>query len=79
MSADHKSLETVILIAICRQLVDKWGNRKLFLTILDLRSSIIVLTFLIVAYAVCLLNIPNRYPKQSETRAMNNLHFSCFW
>ena len=59
-NADQKSLETVFLIAICRQWCDKWplatnGNRKtLFLMIFDLRSSII-LTFLITAYPVCYL------------------------
>ena len=56
-----KSLETVFLIAICRQSGDKWksknratnGNRKpwKFPTIFHLRLSI-VLTFSIAAYAV---------------------------
>ena len=46
-----KSLETLFLIAICRHLGDKWQSKTLFLTILYLRSSI-VLTFSIVAYPV---------------------------
>ena len=44
MNAVHKSLETVIPIAICRQSGDKRQSKTLFLTILDLRSST-VLTF----------------------------------
>ena len=47
--ADQKLLETVLLIAICRQLGDKWQLKTLFLAIFDLRSSI-VLTFSIAAY-----------------------------
>ena len=77
MNADHKSLETVFSIAICRQSVDKQQLTNLFLTILDLRSSI-VLTFSIAAYLKCLLNIGllNTKLKQSETRpTRNNLHF----
>ena len=56
MNAAHKSLETVFLIAICRQSGDKGQSTTLFLIILDLRSSI-VLTFSISAYLKCLLNI----------------------
>ena len=38
--ADHTSLETVFLIAICRQLDDKLQSKTtLFLKIFDLRSS----------------------------------------
>ena len=47
-------LETVFLIAICCQLGDKRQLKILFLTIFDLRSSI-VLMFLIAAYPVYLL------------------------
>ena len=50
-NADKKSLETIFSIAICRQLGDKWQSKTLFLTIFDLRSSI-VLTFSIAAYHV---------------------------
>ena len=52
MNAVHKSLETVCLIAICRQSGDKRQSNTLFLMILDLRSSI-VLTFSIAAYFKC--------------------------
>ena len=45
-NADQKSIETVFSIAICRQSGDKWQSKTLFLTIFDLRSSI-VFTFLI--------------------------------
>ena len=38
-------------IALCRQSGDKWQSKTLFLTIFDLRSSI-VLTFSIAAYPV---------------------------
>ena len=44
MNTDHRSLETVFPIAICRQSGDKRQSKSLFLMILDLRSSI-VLTF----------------------------------
>ena len=47
-----KSLETVFLIAICRQSGDKWQSKTLFLTILDLHSSIL-LPFSIAAYPMC--------------------------
>ena len=47
-----KKLETVFLIAICRQSGDKWQSKTLFLTIFDLRLSM-VLTFSIAAYPVC--------------------------
>ena len=43
-NVDQKSIVTVISIAICRQSVDKWQSKTLFLMIFDLRSSI-VLTF----------------------------------
>ena len=49
MNEDHKSLETVFSIAICRQSGDKRQSTLLFLMILDLRSSM-VLTFSIAAY-----------------------------
>ena len=58
---------------------DKLQSKSVFLTILDLHSSI-VLSFLIAPYVKCLLNIGllNAQLKQSETRATrNNLHFSC--
>ena len=54
LNADQYALETVFLIAICRQSSDKWQSKKLFLTIFDLRVSI-VLTFSIFVYPVCLL------------------------
>ena len=72
MNAVNKSLETVFSIAICRQSGDKRQSKTLFyvLTILDLRSSI-VLTFSIAAYLKCLLNIGllNTQPNQSKTMA----------
>ena len=51
MNADHKSLEIVFSIAICRQLSNKWQSKTMFLTIFDLRSSI-VLTISIAANQV---------------------------
>ena len=48
---DRKSLEAMFSIDICRQLGDKWQSETLFLTIIDLRSSI-VLTFSIAACPV---------------------------
>ena len=56
MNADNNSLETVFSIAMCRQSGDKRQSTTLLLTILDLRSSI-VLTFSVAAYLKCLLNI----------------------
>ena len=53
---DQSSLETVFSIAIWCQLDDKWQSKTLFLTIFDLRSSI-VLTFLIAPYTVCFRNM----------------------
>ena len=50
-NADQKSIEIVFSIAICRQCGDKWQPKTLFLTIFDLRSSI-VLAFSIAAYPV---------------------------
>ena len=49
--ADQKSIETVFLIAICRQCGNKWQSKTLFITTFDLRSSI-VLAFLIATYCV---------------------------
>ena len=40
-NVDQKSLEIVFSIAICRQSVDKCQSKTLFLTIFDLRSSIV--------------------------------------
>ena len=51
-----KSIETVFLIVICRQSGDKWQSNTLFLGIFDLRP-LIVLTFSIVAYPVCLMMV----------------------
>ena len=47
-----KSLEIVFSIANRRQSGDKWQSKILFLTIFDLRSSVL-LTFSIAAYPVC--------------------------
>ena len=45
-NADQKSLETVFLIAFCRQSGDKWQSKTMFLTIVDVRSLIVdLLTF----------------------------------
>ena len=52
-NADQKSLESMFSIAICRHTGDKWQSKTLFLTIFDLRSSI-VLMFSIAAHPVCL-------------------------
>ena len=41
-NADQKSLETAFSIAICRQLGDKWQSKTPFITIFDLRSSIVL-------------------------------------
>ena len=38
MTVEHRSLETVFLIAICRQSGDKRQSKALFLAILDQRS-----------------------------------------
>ena len=46
-----KISKTLLSIAICRQSCDKWQLKSLFLTIFDLRSSM-VLTFSIAAYPV---------------------------
>ena len=56
MNADQKSLEAVFSIAICPQFGDKCQSKTLFLTIFDLRSSI-VLTYPTAAYLVWCLNI----------------------
>ena len=73
MNGDHKSLEKVFSIAICRQSNNKWQSKTLFLTILDLCSPIIF-TFSIAAYLKYLLNVAllNTRPNQSETRATRN-------
>ena len=73
MNAVHKSLETVFSIVICRQSGDKRQSKTLFLTILYLRS-LIVLTFSFAAYLKCLLNIGllNTPPNQSKTMATKN-------
>ena len=73
MNAVPKSLETVFSIAICRQSGEKRQSKTLFLTILDLRSSI-VLTFSIAAFQKCLLNIGllNMQPNQFKTMATRN-------
>ena len=43
--ADQKSLETVFSIDICRLSGEKWQSKTLFLTIFDLRSSIVFSVF----------------------------------
>ena len=43
-NTDQKSLETMILIAICRQSGEKWQSKTMLLPTFGLRSSI-VLTF----------------------------------
>ena len=50
-NAAQKSIKTVFSIAICRQYGEKWQSKTLFLTIFDLRSSI-VLAISIAAYPV---------------------------
>ena len=40
-NVDQKLLETEFLIAICRQTGDKWQSKTLFLSIFDLRLSIV--------------------------------------
>ena len=56
MNADHRSLETVVTIVICRKSGNKRKSKALSLAILDQRSSI-VLTFSIASYPMCLFNI----------------------
>ena len=51
-NADQKSLETVFTNVICRQAGDKFQSKFLFLTIFDLRSSM-VFTFSIAANPMC--------------------------
>ena len=51
MNTDQKSLETVFLIAICRQTGDKWQWKALFLTSFDIHSSVVFM-FSIAAYLV---------------------------
>ena len=41
MNLDRKSLDTEILIAICRPTGDKWQSKTLFLVIFDPHSSIV--------------------------------------
>ena len=41
MNVDHKSIETVFSIAICRHIGDKWQSETLFISIFDPRSSIV--------------------------------------
>ena len=41
MNVDQKSLETELLIAICRQTGDKWQSKTLFLSIFHQRLSIV--------------------------------------
>ena len=60
MNSDHNMKETVFSIVICRQSGDNGNKKNLFLTILDLRSSII-LTFSIAVYLVCLWNYYTEY------------------
>ena len=79
MNVDQKSLETVFLIAICRQAGDKWQSKTLFQTALDLRSSIVfmfsIATYLVWIYTPCLgMQIVN------AVRGLNaiSLLLSCF-
>ena len=45
MNVDKKSIETVFSIAICRLTGDNWQLKTLFLSIFDLRSSIVYCVF----------------------------------
>ena len=49
MKVDLKSLETVFLITICRQIGDKWQSKTLFLAIL-IRVHQLLRAFSITAY-----------------------------
>ena len=42
MNVNQKLLETVFSFAICPESVNKWQLKTLFLTIFDLRSSIVL-------------------------------------
>ena len=42
MNADKNSLETAFSIAICRQSGDTWQSKAPFVSIFDLRSSIVL-------------------------------------
>ena len=70
MNADQKWIETVFLIAICRQCGDKWQLKTLFISIFDLRSSI-VMAFSIAAYPVCIWARQSRW--MDEIRFYVNL------
>ena len=56
MTADHRSLETAISIANCRQSGNKPQSKALFLAILDPGSST-ALRFSIASYLKCLFYI----------------------
>ena len=66
---DQILLETVFSIAICRHSGDKWQSKTLFLTIFDLRSSIVI-TCSVVAYLVCylMLTISRRTLHEKATK-----------
>ena len=83
---DKKSLETEFLIAICRHTGDIWRSKTLFLSIIYLRSSI-VLAFLNAAYPVCYCNIQfmlskvQNYARHINSKSFvyssNRLHITC--
>ena len=78
-TVDQKSLETVLLIAICRQCGDKWQSKTLFLKIFDLHSSI-VLAFLIAAYPLCCLSLVSVYATITGNKLSHNTwanNFEC--
>ena len=73
---DRKSLRTVFLIAICRQSGDKRQSKSLFLTIFDLRSSI-VSTFSIAAYPLWIVLANTANPDEMPHSAAFHVGLHC--
>ena len=75
--ADQNSIETVFLIAICRQSGDKWQSKTLFLSNFDL-GSLIVIAFLIAANPICIFICNNRNCLVLATHALlKHLPIAC--
>ena len=55
MNVDHRSLESVFSIVIWRQSGDKRQSKALFLTILDPRSSIVLMLSIAAIWSVYLI------------------------
>ena len=74
---EYKSLETAFSFAICRQSGDKWQSKTLFLTIFDLRLSII-LTFSIAAYPVWYTSQYKCFSVDKTARIMSKMSIIIF-